>query len=368
MWPYLALFSFFALGALMASRSPQSLVAGADTDAGAPCAVKPLPTGVVFVFGLFVVTLMIGLRYKVGADYQTYQQLFDRARLYNWEAVMRMGDWGYHGLSALLSGAGGSLWHINIVCGLLFCWGIYRLAQLQREPWLVLVVAIPYLITVVAMGYTRQAAALGILMMGLAAVLRGGGVLRFAIYVAVAALFHRTAVVTLPMMMFVFPQSRATSIFLMAALSVSLYTLFLQDAVDQFQRGYLQSGYQSQGAAIRIAQLVLAAGLFLALKSRFAFSDVEHRLWRNYSFVAMAMAALLLVSPSSTAVDRVSLYLMPLQLAILSRLPQVLINAALARLLVVAYSALVLFVWLNFAAHASYWLPYDTILSQERTR
>jgi hypothetical protein len=29
------------------------------------------------------------------------------------------------------------------------------------------------------------------------------------------------------------------------------------------------------------------------------------------------------------------------------------------RLGVIAYSALVLFVWLNFAKHADYWLPYQ---------
>jgi apolipoprotein N-acyltransferase len=69
---------------------------------------------------------------------------------------------------------------------------------------------------------------------------------------------------------------------------------------------------------------------------------------------------LLAVSPSSTADDRVALYLIPLQLFVLSRLPDVMMrDQALASVfLVVLCSALIQFVWLNFAVHAEYWVPY----------
>jgi hypothetical protein len=53
-----------------------------------------------------------------------------------------------------------------------------------------------------------------------------------------------------------------------------------------------------------------------------------------------------------------SLYIMPLQLAVLSRIP-IALNAPFAgRVLVLSYLALVEFVWLNFAQHASFWVPY----------
>lgn len=361
MWPYIALFAFFAVGALLAVRQnllPQP--AGVVGEAPARASAGPL-----FALGLLVIFVLVGLRYKVGADYDTYVLLFRRTRLMSTDSLLNMGDWGYYFSSQWLSESGGSLWQLNTLCGALFCWGLYRFARTQAEPWLVLVVAIPYMVTVVAMGYTRQGTALGILMMGFAAVVRGAGLLRFTVYVAIAALFHRSAVVVLPLMMFVFPRSRLTDLLLVAALTLSLYVLFLQDAVDQFQRGYLQRGYQSQGAAIRIAQLAVAALMFFVARARLQFSEVEAKLWRNYSVVALAMAVVLVVSPSSTAVDRISLYLLPLQLAVLARLPVAFGSPPLARLLVVAYSGLVLFVWLNYAAHARYWLPYQTIFAAD---
>lgn len=360
MWPYITLFVFFALGALLAIRSAPSMPAHGQGE----WAAERLSTGPLFGLGLIAILVLVGLRHDVGADYDNYAELFRRTRLISSDALLSYGDWGYHFSSRLLSENGGSLWQLNLLCAAIFGWGLYRFARAQPEPWLALVVAIPYMVTVVAMGYTRQATALGILMMGLAAVLRGASLVRFAVYVALAALFHRSAVVVLPLMMFVFPRSRLTDALLVVALTLSLYVLFLQDAVEQFQRGYLERGYQSQGAAIRIAQLALAALLFFAARSRMMFSEAEGRLWRNFAVVALAMAAVLILSPSSTAVDRVSLYLLPLQVAVLARLP-IAISPPLARLLVVAYSGLVLFVWLNYAAHARYWLPYQTIFAAD---
>ena len=75
--------------------------------------------------------------------------------------------------------------------------------------------------------------------------------------------------------------------------------------------------------------------------------------------MAVAMLIALFVLPSSTVVDRLSLYLIPLQLAVLPRVAYLFGARNLGRFLVVVYAALVLFVWLNFAVHAEYWLPYQ---------
>ncbi len=55
----------------------------------------------------------------------------------------------------------------------------------------------PYLINIVAMGYTRQSVALGFAMIGLAA-LGEQRVRRFVLWVLVGALFHKSAVLLLP--------------------------------------------------------------------------------------------------------------------------------------------------------------------------
>ena len=191
---------------------------------------------------------------------------------------------------------------------------------------------------------------------------------RFALYVGVAALFHRTAIVLLPLMGFVFPRSRASNALLLLAFSVSLYTVFLSDSVEILRTNYVDARYSSQGAGIRVAQVALAAVIFFFAHRRLGFDEVERRIWRNYSIAALLMIPALALTSSSTAVDRISLYLFPLQLAVISRLPLAFRREALGRLVVVSYSATVLFVWLNFAVHAQYWVPYRNVVTADRMR
>ncbi|HYC95414.1 MAG TPA: EpsG family protein, partial [Sphingomicrobium sp.] len=244
------------------------------------------------------------------------------------------------------------------LCGAIFAFGLLRFARSQPDPWLTFVVAVPYLIVVVAMGYTRQAVAIGIIMAGLAALKRGASILNFAIYVAVAALFHKTVVIVLPLVAYASPRNRLINLLAGIAGFVLLYDIFLSSSVEDFVANYVATGYSSQGAAIRVVMnLIPALALFL-FRHRIGLTPIEQKIWTYFSVAAVVMLVALFVVPSTTVVDRLSLYLIPLQLAVLPRLASLFKAHSLGRFLIIVYSALVLLVWLNFAVHAEYWLPY----------
>ena len=76
------------------------------------------------------------------------------------------------------------------------------------------------------------------------------------------------------------------------------------------------------------------------------------------------MLGLLFALPSSTAVDRLALYIIPLQLVVLSRVPDAFPSRDGGRnvqllVTIILYSAAIQFVWLTFANHAEFWLPYQ---------
>ena len=344
MFVYWALFSFFASGALVAAGGAQSTWRRR----------QPL-----LLVGALLCLVAIGLRNEVGADWEAYEYLFAYAGYADLGRLIEIGDPGYQFLSWVAHAVDAEIWLVNTVCGAIFTWGLYRLARAQPDPWLAFVVAVPYLIVVVAMGYTRQAVALGILMAGLAAVQNGASVLRFAIYVAWAALFHRTAVIVLPLVIFATERNRVVNAIAGAAIFVLLYDLFLAESVDDFVSNYIKTEYSSQGAAIRVVMSLVPATIFLLAARRFGFSPREERMWRYFSIAAWAFLGLLIVLPSSTAVDRIALYVAPLQVVILSRLPYVFTSGLLGKLAVIGYSFMVLYVWLNYAVHAEYWIPYQ---------
>ena len=344
MFPYWLLFGIFAAGATLGPRN--RFLAGGSA-------------GPVLAFCTIVMALMIGLRYQVGADWGTYNDLFRIAGRASLERVIGEGDPGYQLLNWAIRQLGGALWQVNLICALIFCWGLLRLAQEQPQPWLAMVVAVPYLVTVVSMGYTRQAVAIGILMAGLAAIQRGASILRFAAYIAIAALFHKTVVVALPLVLFSSQRNLLLNVIVGLAFTILFYNLFLERSVDTLVRTYVDAGYSSQGAAIRIALNFIPAVLYLAKQKAFGFDDRSRTVYRYFSFAALLLPIALALSPSSTAIDRLALYILPLQLVIFSRLPSAYRVQGMGTLMVILYSALILFVWLNFAKHAEYWLPYQ---------
>jgi hypothetical protein len=309
--------------------------------------------------GSLAVALAIGLRYKVGADWETYRFLFSYANFADLTRVLAIGDPGYQFLNWTVQRIDAEIWLVNLVCGAIFTYGLFRFVRAQPDPWLTFVVAVPYLVVVVAMAYTRQAVAIGILMAGLASLQQRGSILRFALYVAAAALFHKTVVVVLPLVIFAAQRSRLLNVLAGLAGSVLLYDVFLSSSVEGFVRNYIETEYSSQGAGIRVAMNLVPAIAMLLFRRRLPFGPVEMRTWTYFSLGAVAMAVALFVLPSSTVVDRLSLYLIPLQLAVLPRLPYLFKSRNLGRYLIIIYSGLVLYVWLNFAVHAEYWLPYQ---------
>jgi hypothetical protein len=355
--PYWFLFAFFALGALLyrsAVPQPRSLSAAG----AAPSPVAQPHRSAALALGALLIAGLVGFRYRVGADWETYEFYFRWADYATLGRVLQLSDPGYQFLNWSVQHLGGKMWGVNLLCGLIFSWGLWRFSRLQPEPWLAALVAVPYLVVVVAMGYSRQAVAIGVLMAGLAALLRGGSVVRFALYVGVAALFHRTAIVLLPLVILAGDRNRLLNLIAGLAMFLLLYDALLAESVDQLVKNYIVAEYNSQGAAIRVVMSLLPALMFLAAPQRFGFPPAEERLWRIFSYAAVGFLGLLLVLPSSTAVDRLALYIFPLQLAVLARVPLALGSEGLGRLLVIAYAFLVQFVWLNFAAHAAYWVPY----------
>jgi EpsG-like putative glucosyltransferase len=310
-----------------------------------------------------LLVLMIGLRHEVGGDWTSYaKHIRDAADDSLEQAVTLVGDPAYHLLNWLAARMDLGPYFVNTVCAALFAWGLVVFCRAQPRPWLALVVAVPYLVTVVAMGYTRQGVAIGLAMLGLVA-LSDRKILRFVAFVALAAMFHKSAVILMPLAVLADSRHRVWTALWVGLSSLLLFVLLLQESVDDLTTHYIEAEYASSGAAIRVAMNAVPAVLFLLFRRRFVMPQADRTFWTWMSLGALAFVGLLAVSPSSTAVDRVALYWIPLQLFMLSRLPNALgkrdgRNSLWVRAVVV-YSAAVLFVWLFFGSHAEAWLPYQ---------
>jgi len=324
----------------------------------APTARWPDWWRVIFV----VLVITIGLRHQVGADWYAYVEHIRLASYDSLQQAVTRGDPAYNLLNWLAARMDLGPYFVNTVCAALFAWGLVVFCRAQPRPWLALAVAVPYLVTVVAMGYTRQGVAIGLAMLGLVA-LGQGRVLRFVLWLALAAAFHKSAVILIPLAVLAGTRRPFFTLLWVAVAAFLLFGLLLQESIETLRTTYIVAQYESSGAAIRVAMNALPALLFLLLRKRFQLAPAQRTFWTWMAWGALAFVVLLKLSPSSTAVDRVALYWIPLQLFVWSRLPEALGRGSVAKAVwvyaVIAYSAAVLLVWLLFASHAQSWLPYQ---------
>jgi hypothetical protein len=300
-------------------------------------------------------------RYKIEPGYQ----------LLNWLS-MEM-DWGIFG--------------VNVIGGAIFAVGLVVFCRRQPAPWLALAIAVPYVVIVVAMGYSRQGIALGLSMLGLVA-LGDGLVLRFVVLVVLAATFHKSAILLLPISALSTARNRYWTAAWVALTALGAYKLLLERDTEALYTNYVVANLQSEGALLRLSMNALPAAILLIWRSKFKLAKSEARLWILFAIISLALLGIYAIVPSSTALDRVALYFLPLQLIVFSHLPYVFStrpgrsqtivavnafdrnatmrsndsnrskNIRLSTAAVLLFYGLVQFVWFNFATNAFNWLPY----------
>ena len=317
---------------------------------------------------LLFLTLLIGLRDRVGGDWGNYLPYLERSFGISLVEVLAASEPGYGLLNWIAANQGGGVYLVNSICGLIFSSGLLLFCRAQPRPWLALTIAFPYLVVVVAMGYSRQGVAIGLELLALLALQRDR-LLQFLAWIALAATFHRTVLVLLLLpastLSRSFRFSHLIRLVLLAGAAYGLYSAVLAPDMDYYLQGYIDTGYQSQGALIRVLLCLLPALLFLFNRRRFQLLPGVQRIWSMISLLAVGAGIGLATVASSTAIDRLALYLIPLQLFVGSRLPDArlfgLLPASWTQLLVLATLA-VLVVWLLYAANAFAWLPYRNLL------
>ena len=330
------------------------------------------------------ISVLVGYRFDVGGDWGNYFQFLDDVAGLKFVEVLGMSDPAYQLLNWLSVEMDWGIFGVNLIVGAIFAFGLIVFCRAQPGPWLALAISIPYLVIVVGMGYTRQSAALALEMLGLVA-LSKRSTFKFVIWIALAATFHKSAVLLLPVAALASSTNRYWTAAWVALTAVVLYYLLLASEVEKLYQNYVVAEYQSEGAAVRLLMNAVPAAILLIWRSRFQFTKSEASLWSWFAIISLALQGLFVISPSSTAIDRVALYMLPLQIVVFAHLPNVfgtqgmryqgpravansLNFSAMSSITaknvtsltagVLLYYGVVQFVWLNYATNARLWLPY----------
>lgn len=344
MLPYWFIFGLFALGSLGWKYDNQSKLS--------------LP----IIVSAVILTLFIGLRYDVGADWDGYLLIFNATEHWSLNRILKaLGDPGFYGGMWLVHKLGYEIWALNLLFSTVFVIGLVAFSKRTSNPWLSIAISIPYLVIVVAMSGVRQATAIGFYFLALNA-FSDRRLTAAALWLLIASQFHASAIVMLGVAALSFTQNRFKSALIILITMIVGY-FALQSSFEVYVDRYSKKDLQSAGTIYRLIMNFIPAVIYLKYQKSFKLEIHEATFWRNLSWLSVLSFPLLFVVPSSTALDRFSLYLIPLQCFVLSASVLLFSKARnqlpLVTVGLITYLGIAMFVFLNFSATAGEWDNYQ---------
>ena len=327
------------------------------------------------LMSLFIL-IVIGTRYEVGGDWDNYLAHLARASSRDFiSAAITNTELGYGALNWISAKLGMGIYGVNTFCGAILVFGTAFFCRRQPIPWLAWLIATPYLLVVVGMGYTRQSVAVGFLLLGLVA-LENKKVWRYFLLILAGYFFHKTVLLMAPLGILVWRRNRLLSVLIAgAALILIVIALFLphyllelwENIVLRYQNysSYDNTLYRSSGALPRVLMNAMPSFLFLSLLllKRWPKSSDNQMLWAAIAIASIA--SLYFVGHISTAIDRINIYFIPIQLYVWSRIPllwpDIKTQTAITIGIYLVYFSSFM-VWLFMANHAYEWIPYRSAL------
>lgn len=308
-----------------------------------------------------MLVFMIGFRNEVGGDWPAYLRYLDSMRGQQISDLLTATDPAYLLLNWIGVNVWGGIYFVNTVSALIFVFGVMIFCQELPKPFVGFLVAVPYLLIVVGMGYTRQSVAVGMAMLAISFIYRGNA-LAYTICIVVGLLFHQSAVIMLPFLIFSLRDNKTLYISLLFLMG-GVAAWYLYPNIDYYLVGYNGVRYQSPGVWVRLSMTLLPSLALFLFRRYFQLPQRVMAFWLVMGMVSWCLGGVLICFPQlSTPIDRVILYLIPLQLMVFSHFSNIFRANSKGQIWVVrgivVYSGATLLTWLCFANHSKAWVPY----------
>ena len=314
-----------------------------------------------FLFLIF----FIGFRYEVGGDWDSYiESYIENLKGQRLTSELLSREPFFKTLGIIGSNYIGGIYFINTISAIIFTISLIFFCKSLPYPWIGFLTAFPYLVTVVALGYTRQSISIGLFMITLV-FLKKNKFWKYLIINFLAIGFHFSSFITLPLVMVQKIKRRKFYFFVGLSLIV-LFFIAMKAELSAMIENYLEIDYASKGALIRLIMLIIPTLIFFKFKKNFEYENKIEEFWTYLGYLSILFFILYFVSPSSTAVDRFALFVIPFQMFVWSHVPNLLSkkNSSVIVFIIffIFYNFSILWVWLFHSIHSNEWLPYKNYI------
>ncbi len=316
----------------------------------------------------------VGLRIDIGCDWNGYLNLYEKYSALSWGAIIKnnftsinnLEDFGH----LLITKISNNIYTLNLLYSIIFVVPLFFFCSTLKRKYFSLLISYPYYVIVVGMGPIRQAACISILMFSIILIARRGFYLHFILTI-ISLLIHQSSIIINTLILI--PSStnliknKLKNRYILIILLIFIITIFslpsIINTTSYYFKFYGNIVPQAKGAIYIWFIHLIPTLIFLNNVSRFNFEKALVKIL--ILFCVLEFLLLPLIFFNSVIAYRLLLYLFPSSILITSYIPDLKlfgIKSSHFQNIINGSSFLSLIIWLNFAFHASCWIPYKNLL------
>jgi hypothetical protein len=275
-----------------------------------------------FVYRIVLAAFFIlsAFRHEIGCDWFGYREHYLDQQPAGFGDALSKPEWLWFFFLECLDQLGLDYVWANIVTSAVFFYGISVFARRQPDPLGFLVLLFPILIINLPMSGIRQAAAIGLICIAFTAFM-DRRLFRFVFWVAIAASLHTSAVLFLlfaPLCLRT-NMSQGVRVLLTALCALpGVWVMMGARSFDVALARYVDTSIQAAGAWLRVPLVAGTGMIFFLFRRRWQMLFPADVLLMTAGALMM-IGCLVLLTTSSVIADRYGYYLVPLQIAMLTR-------------------------------------------------
>lgn len=315
------------------------------------------------VITLILLTVFVGLRFEIGGDWGNYLTMYEILSGNVLKVYLTATDSGYGLLNYLAYKLNYEIWFVNIICAIFFFIGLDYFCKNTRDYWIALLVAFPYLILSVSMGYTRQSVAIGFSMIAIIHLFKDNKY-NFLIWLFIALLFHKSAILLLIFLPYAFNVKLTgfkNALYLLGFITALFVVMNKLSAQENL---YFTEEVSSAGALARMVIHAPAVAIYLIYRKKFK-GIFKEKLPVLDTFLVLIITFFFISFLYSTFADRFNLYLYIFDMLILSSIT-IFFNRSNYYIYlsgIILFQFILMFVWLSYSPWAQCcWIPYQNYL------
>ena len=327
----------------------------------------------IFVSLTFFVVLILfaGTRNEVGGDWNNYYNFFMSFETKSF-SILQV-DFLFSFVNYVFYNLGLNVYVLNSFTALVSIILIVKYSQNFYNPKLAILISIPYIIIVVLMGYNRQGIALCILMFSIN-YFKEKKYLQFILLVITASLFHYSSLFYL-LFVLIFIKNKLKllinfilfTFLIILTLFIFQYDYYLFRVFNFFNTKYyfyIADGnyFASTGIYYRLFINLIPSIILIIFYKKFDSNNNEKKLYLVFSLLTILV--LHIASLGSTFVDRLFIFLYPLQLYVYSNYNYYISYRShnFFIFFIFIFYFIILYVYLVYGLYSSEWIPYKSIL------